>query len=464
MANVRIKDLPAFSGTLPTSAVFALETNQSTQKIDFATLKAAIGGGGESIVNENDVNFYDYEGTLVYSYSAAEFADLSEMPANPDHTSDGLTAQGWNWTLADAKSYVASYGMLNIGQIYITTDGKTHIYIHLEQGRTSPILGVCPNGTVDVDWGDNTTHNTLTGTSTSTVQWTPTHNYAAPGDYVIKLTVTGSMGFYGEEEDNLGLLGYTTSDDDRNSIYKNAILKIYSGSNITNFGSGAFDSCNNLTSITITNGITFIRDYAFASCCNLKSVTIPNGVTAIGSYAFAMCYNLKSVTIPNSITTYGFNNGLFYFCYTLKSITIPNGVKHIYQSTFYYCANLKNITIPNGVIELGDGLFEYCFSLRTVTIPNGVSAFTSDMLRSCLSMTSITIPSSVTSIESDAFSGCYGLAELHFQPTTPPTFTYDSQYNSIPSDCVIYVPAGSLSAYTSASGYPSSSTYTYIEE
>ena len=64
------------------------------------------------------------------------------MPANPDHSADGLTAQGWNWTLSDAKTYVAAYGRLDIGQMYITSDGKTHIYIHLEQGRTSPLLGV----------------------------------------------------------------------------------------------------------------------------------------------------------------------------------------------------------------------------------------------------------------------------------------------------------------------------------
>jgi hypothetical protein len=36
-------------------------------------------------------------------------------------------------------------------------------------------------------------------------------------------------------------------------------------------------------------------------------------------------------------------------------------------------------------------------------------------------------------------------------------------FNGIPSDCIIFVPAGSLSAYTSAQNYPSSSTYTYIE-
>jgi hypothetical protein len=76
-------------------------------------------------------------------------------------------------------------------------DGNTYIWITLSEGRTSPMLGVCPKGTVTVDWGDGTTPDVLTGSSTSTVQWTPTHEYAEPGDYIIKLTVEGEMGLRG---------------------------------------------------------------------------------------------------------------------------------------------------------------------------------------------------------------------------------------------------------------------------
>jgi hypothetical protein len=68
---------------------------------------------GSASVAKNDVTFYDYDGTILYSYSAADFANLSALPANPTHR--GLTAQGWNWSLADAKTYVAAHGKLNIG-------------------------------------------------------------------------------------------------------------------------------------------------------------------------------------------------------------------------------------------------------------------------------------------------------------------------------------------------------------
>ena len=385
-----------------------------------------------SVANSKGVNFLDYDGTILYSYTAAEFAALSSMPANP--TRDGLTAQGWNWSLTNAKAYVAKYGKLNIGQMYITDDGKTRIYIHLEEGRTSPVLGVCANGTVDIDWGDGTTHDTLTGSSTSTAVYTSAHSYAAPGDYVIQLTVTGSMGFRSN-----GPLIYASESDNRDYVYGNAIRKVELGSGVTSIGNAVFGKCYSLSSITISNSVTSISSYAFQNCYSLSSITIPDGVTSIGEQAFSSCYSLSSITISNSVTSissYAFQN-----CYSLSSITIPNSVTSIGAQAFYNCYSLSSITIPDGVTSIGDSTFSSCYSLSSITIPD-----------------------SVTSISSYAFQNCYGVAHLYFLPTTPPSVSSSSAFSNIPADCVIHVPVGSLSAYTSATNYPSSSTYTYVED
>jgi hypothetical protein len=65
------------------------------------------------------------------------------------------------------------------GDVPAPDDGKTRVYISLPEGRTSPMLGCCPNGTVTVDWGDGTEPDVLTGTSTSSVKWTPITNMQA---------------------------------------------------------------------------------------------------------------------------------------------------------------------------------------------------------------------------------------------------------------------------------------------
>ena len=220
-----------------------------------------------------DITFYDYDGTIVTSWTLAELAAKTALPDYPSH--EGLTCQGWNWSLADLKT---TNRKMNVGAMYITDDGKTRIYIRLEEGRTSPMLGVCPNGTVTVDWGDGTTPDTLTGTSTTTVQWTPSHAYAAPGEYVIKMTVDGTMGFYGSSASNQhgAILRYSSGSDARNYVYQNSVQKI-----------------------EVSNSVTSIGTYAFGACSSLASVTIPNSVTTIGDRAFWNCYGVAFYDFSN---------------------------------------------------------------------------------------------------------------------------------------------------------------------
>ena len=388
-------------------------------------------GGGSSVASAKDVNFRDYDGTITNSYTKEEFANLTEMPANPSQ--EGLTAQGWNWSLAKAKAYVAKYGKLEIGQIHTTDDGNTRIYIHLEKGRTSPMLGVCPNGTVDVDWGDGTTHDTLTGTSLTTAKWTPNHNYAAPGDYVIKLTITGSMGFYGSSLSNqyAGLLRFSSSSDTRNRIYQNAIQRV-----------------------KISSDVTYIGTYAFYFCQNLTSINIPNGVTSIGNYAFYCCYKLASINIPNSVTSLG--PYIFENCYRLTSISIPNGVTSINSSAFASCRNLNSINISDSVTNIEASAFNSCYNLAFINIPNSITSIKSYTFSNCYNLASLNIPNGVTSIGNYAFQGCSGISEYHFASTTPPTLSSTSIFNGIAADCIIYVPVGSLEAYQTATNW---STY-----
>ena len=258
-----------------------------------------------------DITFYDYDGTIVTSWTLEELATKTALPDYPSH--EGLICQGWNWSLADLKT---TNRKMNVGAMYITDNGKTRIYIRLEEGRTSPMLGVCPNGTVTVDWGDGTTPDTLTGTSTSTVKWTPHHAYAAPGEYVIKLTVDGAMGFYGTTSSNQysAILRYSSGSDARNYVYPNSVQKIEIGSGVTSIGVSAFYYCYSLASVSIPNGVTSIDSYAFYNCYSLASITIPDGVTSIGRSAFYNCYGVAfydftaCTTVPTLADTNAFSN------------------------------------------------------------------------------------------------------------------------------------------------------------
>ena len=111
--------------------------------------------------------------------------------------------------------------------------------------------------------------------------------------------------------------------------------------NVTSIGYMAFQSCYELTSVTIPNSVTSIGGNAFYFCTKLNSVTIPNSVTSIGDYAFFCCRKFASVTIPNSVTSIG--NCAFQSCNNLTSVTIPNSVTSIGCDAFYYCELIKDV-------------------------------------------------------------------------------------------------------------------------
>ena len=366
-------------------------------------------GGGTKPGAPGDITFYDYDGTIVTSWTLEELATKTALPDYPSH--EGLTCQGWNWSLADLKT---TNRKMNVGAMYITDDGKTRIYIRLEEGRTSPMLGVCPNGTVTVDWGDGTTPDTLTGTGTSTVKWTPNHAYAAPGEYVIKLTVDGTMGFYDDSSsyESSTILRYSSGYDNRDHVYQNSVQKIEVG-----------------------NGVTSIENFAFSSCYSLASITIPAGVTSIGDSTFYRCYSLSSITIPDGVTSIG--DSTFDRCYSLSSITMPDGVTSIGASTFYYCYSLSSIIMPDGVTSIRASTFRYCYSLSSIIIPDGV-----------------------TSIENFAFSTCYCVAFYDFTAhTTVPTLSNTNAFAGIAADCQIRVPAALVDAWKAATNWSTYADY-----
>ena len=402
---------------------------------------------------QKQINFIDFDGTILYSYTAQEANALTALPANPTHA--GLTAQGWNWSLAQIKAQLTAMpdGPVWVGQMYITQSGDTEIDVRFaDAARLSPILTVAVNGTITVDWGDNTTADTVTGSSLTTRQ-EPSHTYAAPGEYTIKIhAVSGSFTFYGSSS---YLLLRKSTNANENRAYANCVQAIRLGSGITSIGNYALYYCTSLAYITLPNTVTSIGTSAFNYCLHLASITVPSDFTSLTA-VFGQCYSLVSASIPSSITTIGYN--LFINCHHLASITIPSGVTSIGSNVFSSCECLMSLILPSGLTNLDTGVINGCISLTSFTIPNSVTSIGVTVFNGCSSLISITIPSDVTSIGTGAFQSCYGMAEYHILPTTPPTLS-TNVFTSIPSDCVIYVPSAKLTDYQAAENWSAYASY-----
>ena len=183
IANVNV---PSSSTTVNPLSVTANGTYTAPTGTAYSPVTVNVSSASEA---SDTVRFIDYDGTILHEYSKTEFLALTAMPANPSHT--GLTSQGWNWSLSDAKTHVEEWDYLDIGQMYITESRDTEIDVEFPEGtlRLSPYLSLAINGTVEIDWGDNSTLTTKTGTSLTTRITDINHTYSQPGNYTIKIHV-----------------------------------------------------------------------------------------------------------------------------------------------------------------------------------------------------------------------------------------------------------------------------------
>lgn len=391
-----------------------------TQNAGCPSIRVRITGGGETPEAPlSDVNFYDYDGKRVASYTAADFAALTEMPANPSH--QGLTAQGWNWSLSDAQAYVAANGILDIGQNYITDDGKTRLYIYIAEPQRleMPLLWqqTDTNG-VEVDWGDGSTPETVAGTGAVTAS----HTYPASGNYTI--TMTPLAGDYVLGDGTNTILGASANDKE---YIRDRLLKVEVGFKAT-LANAAFNTMRHLSTISLPISVSSIGGYCFSNDILLRGLAIPPGCN-VGTTILNYCYGLQSISIPKDATfpSAGFLNG-------------DSGLLHL--------------SIP--IISSLPGNFAiYCNGLMRVVIPEGVGSLGTSSFRECYSLTTLTLPSTLTSIGGTALASLLGLKSLHIKATTPPTLGSNA-LQDLPADCVIYVPASAVATYQGATNW---STY-----
>ena len=437
-------------------------------------------GTGGAAVEEKQVNFIDYDGTILHSYSKTEANALTELPSNPSHT--GLNAQGWNWTLQEIKDQLTAIpdGPVWIGQMYVTASGKTEIDITIEGSRLSPYLGIAPNGTIDVDWGDGTSHSTVTGTSLTTQKRTQ-HTYAAEGSYTIILSVTsGNFAFYGSDEP-YSLLNNNSSTNYANRVYSNMVTAVRIGNNavIRQYG---LSNLYSVEYITIPSTASPSGNYILGMRSRIKTIILPSGVTSLGTRSLGGNFEIRHLSIPKAVTSIG--ERAFDSLYALTSVTIPAGVTSVGTYAFSNCRALLEVHFSSTACTFGTYAFNMCNLLRTANMPSGTTSFpnycfTSNtrivdfkmpsslttinqyVFNENFSQTHLTIPSTVTSIGANAFTACYGMKEYHFQRTTPPSIQ-SSTFTNIPSDCIIYVPYSAdhsvLNAYKTASNWSNQSS------
>ena len=137
--------------------------------------------------------------------------------------------------------------------------------------------------------------------------------------------------------------GYEEEADNSSSASK--------GLQFTSYGDGTcymsgIGTCSD-TDIIIPNvspegdRVVRIGNLAFHRCENITSITVPEGVSSIGYRAFIDCYNLKELYLPDSVISIQLD--AVANCYKLESVKIPRNITGIDAWAFWQCTNLNNV-------------------------------------------------------------------------------------------------------------------------
>ena len=207
---------------------------------------------------------------------------------------------------------------------------------------------------------------------------------------------------------------------------------------MTNFGyiSPWSDYVEQITKISLPDGLTSIGNYAFVSCSNLTNVTVPKSVTSIGEYAFHACYKLtityegtaeqwvsiigngstKTVCTDGTIYSWGkCGDNLKFRLVDNKLIITGYGDMQLSEQHWHYNSQqITEVSLPDGLTSIEGstnlgGVFYGCVNLKSINIPKSVARIGDDVFYGCSGLVSITIPGGVTSIGRSAFSGCSNL-------------------------------------------------------
>lgn len=477
----------------------------------------------DASLEQKNVNFWDYDGVLKYSYTDTEFLALTAMPENPSHP--GLVAQGWNWSIENAKAYVTKYRYLEIGQQYTTTDGHTRIYITIPEGfeYMEFMLRLCyfsdPTN-LTINWGDGSASENMTVTNINT-GGTLYHTYSTSGSYMIDITppnnITFGLGTGGMVYGSIFGDDYYDTNPDRVIKQLSCVTKVEIGNNVNRIEAVGLD---NLETITITKDI--IRQRPLPNTSNIYQYVSKLKAAIMSQaaqYYYYMAGNTQS-TLNLSLKCYCFSDtptltidgniqpllrgGL------VKHLTIPESLEYntdrsistplaleviIYPDTwttvivpgylqllkyihfpiglttftaFYGVSNLRELNIPSTLTSLPQNAFNQCRSLEYINVPEGITSLGNSAFGYPTKLKKASLPTTLTTIGTTLFQAASPFYEVYIYATTPPTLSNVSSfpvsrnrsYNE--KKPFIHVPPGTLNDYQTATTWVSIADY--IEE
>ena len=375
---------------------------------------------------ESDINFWDYDGTLLYSWTLAELATKTELPPLPSH--DGLVCQGWNWTLQDIKDAGRE---LDIGALYITDDGKTRFYVDVDTETWDDFVlnyWQSDKDAVTVNWGDGSAEEI-----SSTSGWvTLRHVYESSGAYMVTLAISENATIQFNHPLSEG-------SDDRDRARNGMLTKVELGANVK-ISYYTFGMAVKMQTFTAPMGTFFDGYRLFEQCTALRAFIAPAVLPDTQTF-----YNAATIRIVSTV-----NGNVIGRSFTNTAITRVNCDLTIGQNV--YALERVHIKAVNG--QVGD--FSSCRALLEVTIPADATTFVAAAFQGDNALRRVTCLGDIASIPAQVFQRCYPLRFVDFTHCTAvPTLANVNAFDATHAQLEIRVPASLADAWKAATNWSS---------
>ena len=235
----------------------------------------------------------------------------------------------------------------------------------------------------------------------------------------------------------------------------------YQGYPVTDIDGYAFDKISGITSITVSEGVTYIEMGAFCNCPDLRELHLPSTLMYIGNAEaniISGSNNIEVITVPKN-AEYFYVDGncliekktgtLALGCKTsviptdgsvkeigrcafqsnpnIKNIVLPEGITKIDELAFAGCKNLKSILFPKSLTEIGPWAFQNCTSLEKINLTEKVTVIYYEAFHNCAKLAEVVLPGSLEKIYWSSFGLCPALNEIKYLGTK-------AEWNSVDID------------------------------
>ena len=169
--------------------------------------------------------------------------------------------------------------------------------------------------------------------------------------------------------------------------------------------------------------VSSVGDNAFEYHSELSSVTISEGITSIGKSAFP--YSIKSIKIPNSMTEldWASDKGKIVFSPDHPVFENVDGVlfNKVYKELLFYPKSRieTSYIVPKGTLIINDSAFSGAEALESITLPDGLLSLESYPFYSCNNLETINIPDSLIKIYANPFWGLPNLKDIKISSNHP---------------------------------------------